>query len=231
VQRAPLTGHGEDFPPVWVETIKALYELETVDVDRNVGRFLHLLRELDLYDDAVILLTADHGEELWDHGRYEHGHTLYDELLRVPLIIKAPSISPGRVAARVATTQAPRTVVEAAGLKAEDAHWAPSLPDGDAVPDGTLLIGATLYFDRQVGIIFDDRKYIRNLDDGSELLFDLAADPDERRPLTDRSSLDAARQRLDERLQRSMELRKLFADETPAPNTIPPDLLRSLGYL
>lgn len=222
---------GEEFPPDWIETIKALYESETADVDGNVGRVLDHLRELDLYDDAVILLTGDHGEELWDHGRYEHGHALYDELLRVPLIVKAPSVSPGRVAVRVATTQTPSTIVEAAGLDTEDAYWAPSLSRAGAAQDKTLLIAGTLYFDRQMGIIFDNRKYTRNLDDGSELLFDLAADPDERRPLTDQRSLDAARQRLDERLRRSTELRALFRDETPAPDNIPPDLLRSLGYL
>ena len=208
-----------------------LYELETTVVDSNVGRFLDRLRELDLYNDSVILLTSDHGEELWDHGRYEHGHALYDELLRVPLIIKAPSISPGRVTARVATTQAPSTVLQAAGLKTEDVYLAPALPESDTAPDATLLIGATLYFDRQVGIIFDNRKYIRNTDASSELLFDLAADAKEQHSLTDERSLDAARHRLDERLQRSMKLRELFVDEVRAPNTISPDLLRSLGYL
>jgi len=222
---------GEVFSPDWIEAIKLLYELETADVDRNVGRFLDRLKELGLYDDAVILLTADHGEELWDHGRYEHGHALYDELLRVPLILKAPFVSPGRVAARVATMQTPRTVLEAAGLQTEDVYLAPSLPDNDATPDRTLLIGATLYFDRQVGIIFDKRKYIRNSDTGSELLFDLAADASEQHPLTDERSLDAARHLLDERLQSSMKLRELFVDQTPTPNNISPDLLRSLGYL
>ena len=82
-----------------------------------------------------------------------------------------------------------------------------------------------------MGIIFDNRKYIRDSDTGSELLFDLAADANEQHPLTDEPSLDEARQRLAERLQSSMKLRELFVDETPEPNAIPPDLLRSLGYL
>ncbi len=226
-----LNRDGKEFPPDWIETIKTLYELETVDVDKQIGRFVDHLRELDLYDDAVILLTADHGEELWDHGRYEHGHALYDELLRVPLIVKAPSVLPGKASVRVATMQTPRTVAEAAGIETEEAYWAPSLPHSADGHDGTLLIGATLYSDRQVGVIFGKRKYIRNSDAGSELLFDLAADPKEQHPLTDQQSLDEARQLLEEQLQRSMELRTLFGDETPPPDSIPPDLLRSLGYL
>lgn len=222
---------GEVFPPDRVEAIKLLYELETAEVDRNVGRLLDRLKELGLYDDAVILLTADHGEELWDHGSYEHGHALYDELLRVPLILKAPAVAPGRVSSRVATTQTPRTVMDAAGFPTEDAYLAPPLPDSDLAPNRTLLIGATLYFNGQTGIIFDDRKYIRDSDTGSELLFDLAADANEQHPLRDEQSLDEARQRLDERLQSSMKLRELFVDETPMPSAIPLDLLRSLGYL
>lgn len=230
-QLPALARAGEVFPADWIETIKALYALETAAVDSEVGRFLDRLRELGLYDDAVIALTADHGEELWDHGGYEHGHALHEELLRVPLIVKAPTIPPGRTAARAATMQVPRTVLQAASLSAEDPYLAPPLPDGGAAPNATLLIGATLYFDRRIGIIFDDRKYIRNSEDGSELLFDLAADPEERRPLTDEQSLDLARRRLDERLERSMKLRELFVDQVREPSTVSPDLLRSLGYL
>ena len=45
------------------------------------------------YDEALIVMTSDHGEEFWDHGRTEHGHTVYDELLRVPLMVKLPAIA------------------------------------------------------------------------------------------------------------------------------------------
>ena len=48
------------------------------------------LKELELYDQTMIILTSDHGEEFFDHKGWEHGHTLYDELLKVPLIIKFP---------------------------------------------------------------------------------------------------------------------------------------------
>ncbi|NIM06164.1 MAG: sulfatase-like hydrolase/transferase [Armatimonadetes bacterium] len=80
--------------------IKALYDAEIASADRHIGRMLERLRQMDLYDDTVILLLADHGEEFWDHGDLEHGRTLYDEIIRVPLLLKLPA-SAGRKGERV----------------------------------------------------------------------------------------------------------------------------------
>jgi arylsulfatase A-like enzyme len=225
---------GEVLPPAWIETIKALYGLETAAVDNNIGRLLDRMRDLGLYGETVILLTSDHGEELWDHGSYEHGHSLYDELLHVPLIFKVPAMAPGRVIPRVATTQVPRTLLDAAGLTTGDDYLPPPLPDaesGQTAQNATVLIGAPLYFDEQIGIIFDNFKYVRNSATGAESLFDLAADAEEKHPLTDAKMLNAARQRLAERWESAVKSRELFLEEAAAPPPIPVDLLRSLGYL
>jgi len=58
--------------------------------DEYIGRLIELLKKLDLYDNTLIIVTADHGEEFWEHGSVIHGHTLYNELIRVPLFIKPP---------------------------------------------------------------------------------------------------------------------------------------------
>lgn len=58
--------------------------------ERLVEPLMRKLKETGLYDRSTIILTSDHGEEFFDHGGWEHGHTLYDELLKVPLIIKLP---------------------------------------------------------------------------------------------------------------------------------------------
>ncbi len=70
--------------------ITGVYHGEVSFVDVHVGRLVNELRLMGLYDDALVIITADHGEEFGDHGGFEHGHTLYDELIRVPLIIKPP---------------------------------------------------------------------------------------------------------------------------------------------
>jgi arylsulfatase A-like enzyme len=67
--------------------IRELYDAEVRDVDANLGRLIDALKRLRVYDDALILLSSDHGEEFWEHGRQGHGQSLHPELLRVPLIV------------------------------------------------------------------------------------------------------------------------------------------------
>ena len=77
--------------------LNALYDGEIAYTDHCIGELLDKLRELKLFDDTVIIVTADHGEEFMDHGGMLHGHTLYDELVHVPLIVHYPaSLQGGR---------------------------------------------------------------------------------------------------------------------------------------
>ncbi len=71
--------------------IRALYDAEVTYVDAAVGRLLAALEELGIRDQTLVVLTADHGEEFWEHGGFEHGHALYEELVRVPLIVDPPA--------------------------------------------------------------------------------------------------------------------------------------------
>ncbi|MGH7897931.1 MAG: sulfatase, partial [Candidatus Binatia bacterium] len=68
--------------------IRKLYDAEVRYVDQGVGEIVAALKRLGLYDGSLILVVSDHGEEFWEHGRIGHGHTLYQEVLRVPLIVK-----------------------------------------------------------------------------------------------------------------------------------------------
>lgn len=73
--------------------IISTYDAELRSVDAAFGRFIDFLRDEGLYDDAIIVLTSDHGEEFGEHGFVGwHSHTLFDELLRVPLIVKLPGM-------------------------------------------------------------------------------------------------------------------------------------------
>lgn len=80
------------------EHIKALYDGEIRYTDEHVGKILKTFDDLGLAKETIVVATADHGEELWDHGGIVHGHSLYDELIRVPFIIRWPGILPaGRI--------------------------------------------------------------------------------------------------------------------------------------
>jgi arylsulfatase A-like enzyme len=76
-----------------VEEARRRYKLEVESVDKAIGALLDELRANQVYDDTCIVLTADHGEALGEHGRVGHLTNLFDELLRVPLIIKPPKRS------------------------------------------------------------------------------------------------------------------------------------------
>lgn len=70
--------------------IQHVYEAGIYTFDHRFGQFISFLKRQNIYDDALIILLSDHGEEFMDHGAWEHGHSLYNELIKIPLIIKFP---------------------------------------------------------------------------------------------------------------------------------------------
>jgi arylsulfatase A-like enzyme len=73
------------------QLLRARYDEELLGVDRLIGKLVGELKAGGLYDDTLILVTADHGEEFGEHDGFFHGHTLHEELLRVPLVVKPPA--------------------------------------------------------------------------------------------------------------------------------------------
>lgn len=75
--------------------LQDLYAGEVSMADRSFGRFLEALRSTDLLRSSIVVLTADHGEEFLEHGAFQHSQ-LYEEHLRIPLIIHHPNLDGGR---------------------------------------------------------------------------------------------------------------------------------------
>jgi arylsulfatase A-like enzyme len=164
--------------------VRDLYRGEVRQADANVGEVLDALKRLGLYDDALVVFTSDHGEEFWEHGGFEHGHALYEELLHVPLLIKLPGASMhARIKDRVPLESVFPTILEASGLAPDDGLPRPlallseagrSDLDRDFVSEGIIYYGA------QVAMTRNGKKYVRSLVTGEEALYDLANDPAER---------------------------------------------------
>ena len=76
------------------EQMRELYRAEVAEVDRQVGRVLARLAARGLAQRTLVVIVSDHGEEFWEHGGVEHGHSLYDEVLRVPWIMRWPGHLP-----------------------------------------------------------------------------------------------------------------------------------------
>jgi arylsulfatase A-like enzyme len=86
--------------PSEAPALTALYDGEISYWDAELGKLLDVLRERGLYDDLTIIVTSDHGEEFNDHGGFWHGTTLYDEQVRVPLLVKLPQSRRGGTVVR-----------------------------------------------------------------------------------------------------------------------------------
>ena len=76
--------------PCDLEHMNAVYDSEIAYTDAHIGELINRLKKKGLYDKTLIVFLSDHGEEFRDHGAFFHTHTLYRELLQVPVIVKLP---------------------------------------------------------------------------------------------------------------------------------------------
>jgi arylsulfatase A-like enzyme len=78
-----------------VERLSDLYDGEALCVDHYIGELVETLQERGVYDNTIIIVTADHGEAFLEHEYLEHGASLHQEVIRVPLIARGPGIPAG----------------------------------------------------------------------------------------------------------------------------------------
>ena len=111
IDREPPSG------PEEIEQLINLYDAEIAYVDSELGRFFDELVSMNLYDSSLIVVTADHGEAFYEHGFWQHSDTLYEEMTRVPLIVKWPGQRhTGRSDVPVTLRDLYPTLLEEAGL-------------------------------------------------------------------------------------------------------------------
>ncbi len=213
-----------------VERLSDLYDGEVRCVDHYVGRLLERLRQLGLYENTLIIVTADHGEAFLEHEFLEHGGSLHQEQIRVPLIVRTPGAPGGRrVEGVVELVDLAPTILQSAGIEAPAgmSGWSfyDALVRGGRAGDDAGL--AEIPYRETKALRLGNQKLIVS-PDGVEL-YDLEQDPGEE------SDLAAARPEEVRRLRDV--LRGLTKDHTPpeaapeAPSEHDLDALKSLGYL
>jgi arylsulfatase A-like enzyme len=218
------------------EFVRGLYDEEIAAVDVSLGIFSEWLQTTGLGKETAVIVTADHGEEFWDHERFEHGHSFYDELLRIPLILRLPG---GALAGEVVKEQVTQvdlapTIVNLLGVEVPAGQF-----DGQPLLDETLglrpLDSPTVAVEG--GLLYVARGGASALrlpawkavfwDSGQRTLFNLDLDPGER---TDVALKQAEQLRELELLWRSLQDEAIggqgvILDEDAKAR------LRSLGYL
>ena len=95
--------------------LQALYDGEITYTDVHFAAILDGLDRRGLSDDTMVVLTSDHGEEFWDHGSVGHGHSVYEELLHVPLFVRLPGEPARRLRDSVGLVDVMPTILEALG--------------------------------------------------------------------------------------------------------------------
>ena len=228
--------------------IKALYDGEILYTDRHVERLFREMKSLGIFDKSVIVVTSDHGEEFLEHGHWEHQKTLYEELLRIPLLVKLPNGkgSGRRISEQVSLVDVAPTILEALSVPRPPSFEGRSLFEllGASPKSGRREAWSetehTVDDSRKLSLRLgaEGRKAIFSLRDGSVdiELFDLARDPGELQALGPTLINDRARKAFEKRLEeylRDMAAAREGNQDIPAVELDPEERerLRSLGYI
>ncbi len=226
--------------PHEADDLLALYDAEIAANDEAFGRLLDQLRSAGLWDSTLVIFVSDHGEEFFDHAGWEHGATLYQELLHVPLIIKdARGRGAGRrITQTVRQVDVLPTVLDLLGraaLRDLDGRSLLPLLSGSPPRSRPPAAFASLDLDgrRMESIILGRWKLIRTISNGrlpaGSELYDLANDPLER---TNRATTDRG---VAAGLGGLLERAEHDRGRSTAPGQVPLDSelekeLRALGY-
>ena len=165
--------------------LEALHDGEITKHDHFFGAFLERLSALGLANDTLIVVTSDHGEEFDDHGSWGHGHSVYQELLHVPLMFRLPNRVPAgtKVGEAVSTLDISATVTDLLGVPAmthNEGHALVGLMLGEA-PSQPAVAFSDFQDDRRVITTGRWKLILRgNL---TSTMFDLVADPMEKTQL------------------------------------------------
>ncbi|MBL8056222.1 MAG: sulfatase [Anaerolineales bacterium] len=171
------------------KALVGLYDGEIRFVDEQVGRLLRQLDDWGLRETTFLALTADHGDEFWDHGGYQHGHTLYNELLHIPLILRGPGLPARQVADVVRHVDLAPTLTAVAGSPFHaDAHGLSLLDLLRAPGEPRLAFSEALFLtSEKKAIRSGSQKLIYDRFGGGSELYHLDADPGEHADLSEQA--------------------------------------------
>jgi len=192
------------------------------------------LKAKGMMDDTIVVVVADHGEEFEDHGQTYHGKTLYEESVKIPLVVHVPGFRPGRVDKLVAEIDIAPTLCRLVGLPIPPDFKGKPIRAGHASfrPSGHRRIYLENYLDEYCveGVRSRDWKLVKNCDGEARFeLYDLVRDPKEKENLFGRLPEQ-------DKIMRG-KLRKVYRHRAQTEGQkpeLPADLaeqLKGLGYL
>jgi arylsulfatase A-like enzyme len=162
------------------------YDGEIAYTDQHVGRLLDALAASPLAANTIVVIVADHGEEFGEHGNFGHGYALYEECVRVPLIVHVPGLEPRRVADPVPSIDLLPTLLDLCNVRLRhevEGQTVLPLLLGQPVPEQEAVSEVRWMANQDLKALHVGRwKHIEGQDTKAEpvaQLFDLGADPAE----------------------------------------------------
>lgn len=215
-----------------------LYDAAIRSVDATIAELWDALGRLGRRDRTALVVTADHGEEFWEHREEEiagftdprdiygvgHGHNLFQVHLLVPLVVRAPGVEPRSVEGNVSLVDVVPTLLDVLDVPAPSGIDGRSLVRDDAdAPDRVVLAEAVAYGHEKRSVVIGDRKLLSAPQDRYERAFALGDDRTEVAPIVDDVGIAALRSRLPSDPSR-------VGEQVEATDEIV-EHLRDLGYI
>lgn len=161
--------------------VRKAYDDEVAYNDREVMRLLDVLEARGVLSGGIVVVTSDHGEEFWEHGGIEHGHTHHREVTEIPLLMVGPGIEPGERSGVASLIDIAPTLQRVAGLEGDGLDLRQPLPPDRIASSFGNLYGGNMRSARDgIERVIGSR---RGLTGERWVRFDLAADPGEQTPL------------------------------------------------
>ncbi|HVH42949.1 MAG TPA: sulfatase [Labilithrix sp.] len=195
--------HDKDGIPPYGPKLRDKYDAEVTFTDRYIGKLLDFVESRAWGKRTVVIVTADHGEAFGEHDQFAHGFELWEHLVRVPMFFVIPGLNPKRIDVARSTIDLAPTILELLGVSATTAAGAGTLDlegkslvpelSGKVPPaerDVVLDLPMTSDNDKRRAIVHGASKIVAYGKSESLRLYDLAADPEEKHPITRGETFD-----------------------------------------
>ena len=205
-----------------------LYDNTLRYVDHAIEKFYSTLKDIGLVDSTILIITADHGEEFWEHAALEaenfydprgaygvgHGHNVFNEIIEIPLLISAPGVPDRQSGRLVSMVDIMPTVLDLLEVRHKLEFDGQSI-FSEQEPERPLLSEASSFGYEKKALIIGRFKLIYSQDDGVAWVFDLEKDPQELHPITDQGVVSMFVDKLSEIQERDKKrrIREIIAEK------------------